>query len=187
MLFLSQGVPMLRMGDECGHTHQGNNNTYCHDGPRTWFDWTLPRKNAELFRFCQLLIRFRKIHPALRHSRHAGQRDETGAVLEVVWHGTRASCVDWSPGSRVLGLTLFQRVEGRPDDVVHLALNMHWEAHGFELPAPPPGQRWHLFVNTTMPSPEDVWEPGGEPLLETQSSILLGARSIVILVAKPSV
>jgi pullulanase/glycogen debranching enzyme len=122
---------MLRMGDECGHSHQGNNNTYCHDGPRTWFDWTLPRKNAELFRFCQMLIRFRKIHPALRNSRHPGERDETGAALEVAWHGTRASCPDWSPSSRVLALTLFHRVEGRPDDVVHLALNMHWEAHGF--------------------------------------------------------
>src|SRR5262249_16679381 len=38
MLLLSQGVPMLLMGDECGHTQQGNNNTYCHDSPLTWFD-----------------------------------------------------------------------------------------------------------------------------------------------------
>src|SRR5205085_79059 len=73
MLFLSQGVPMLLMGDECGHTYEGNNNTYCHDAPLTWFDWTLPDRNAELVRFCRLLIRFRKLHPALRHSRHPGQ------------------------------------------------------------------------------------------------------------------
>ena len=186
VLFLSQGVPMLLMGDECGRTQQGNNNAYCHDGPLTWFDWTLPRKNADLFRFCRLLIRFRKLHPALRHSRHPGERDETGAALEVAWHGTRASYPDWSPSSRVLGLTLFHRMEGCPDDVVHLALNMHWESHAFELPAPPPGQSWHIFVNTTRPSPEDVWEPGEEPLLGDQRSILLGARSVIILVARSS-
>jgi pullulanase/glycogen debranching enzyme len=26
-----QGVPMITMGDEYGHTKGGNNNTYCHD------------------------------------------------------------------------------------------------------------------------------------------------------------
>lgn len=26
-----QGVPMIYMGDEYGHTKEGNNNTYCHD------------------------------------------------------------------------------------------------------------------------------------------------------------
>lgn len=26
-----QGVPMIYMGDEYGHTKGGNNNTYCHD------------------------------------------------------------------------------------------------------------------------------------------------------------
>ena len=31
ILMVSQGVPMLLMGDEVGHTKHGNNNTYCHD------------------------------------------------------------------------------------------------------------------------------------------------------------
>ncbi|GER41762.1 glycogen debranching enzyme [Striga asiatica] len=30
-LMVSQGVPMIYMGDEYGHTKGGNNNTYCHD------------------------------------------------------------------------------------------------------------------------------------------------------------
>lgn len=30
-LLMSQGVPMVLMGDEYGHTKNGNNNTYCHD------------------------------------------------------------------------------------------------------------------------------------------------------------
>jgi glycogen operon protein len=35
MLLLSQGVPMLLMGDEIGRTQQGNNNAYCHDSALT--------------------------------------------------------------------------------------------------------------------------------------------------------
>src|SRR4030095_5193683 len=31
MLLVSQGVPMLLMGDEVGRTQSGNNNTYCQD------------------------------------------------------------------------------------------------------------------------------------------------------------
>ena len=38
---LSQGVPMLLMGDEVGRTQRGNNNAYCQDNEITWFDWTL--------------------------------------------------------------------------------------------------------------------------------------------------
>jgi isoamylase len=34
-LLMSQGVPMLTAGDELGRTQQGNNNAYCHDGPRS--------------------------------------------------------------------------------------------------------------------------------------------------------
>ena len=30
-LLVSHGVPMINMGDEYGHTKDGNNNTYCHD------------------------------------------------------------------------------------------------------------------------------------------------------------
>ncbi len=36
---VSQGVPMILMGDELGRTQQGNNNAYCHDGPLNWVSW----------------------------------------------------------------------------------------------------------------------------------------------------
>ena len=68
MLFLSQGVPMLLMGDEIGRTQLGNNNAYCQDNELSWLDWSLKEQNAELFRFRQALIALRKAHPALRHS-----------------------------------------------------------------------------------------------------------------------
>ncbi|HET7863787.1 MAG TPA: glycogen debranching protein GlgX, partial [Burkholderiaceae bacterium] len=48
-LLLSQGVPMLRGGDELSQSKQGNNNSYCQDNALTWLHWNLtPREQAFL-------------------------------------------------------------------------------------------------------------------------------------------
>jgi len=39
-LMVSQGTPMVLMGDEYGHTRKGNNNTYGHDNELNNFDWS---------------------------------------------------------------------------------------------------------------------------------------------------
>ena len=56
---LAIGIPMIRMGDENGHTNHGNNNTYCQDD-LNWFNWD---KTSELFPFLQALINLRKSDP----------------------------------------------------------------------------------------------------------------------------
>src|SRR5262249_22954323 len=106
MLFLSQGGPMLLMGDECGRAQGGNKNAYCDDSTLAWVDWALPQKYADLFRFTRNLIAFRKAHPCLRHSLHPGKGPSGSVPLEVTWHGVQAWKPDWSPGSRVLALML---------------------------------------------------------------------------------
>jgi glycogen operon protein len=185
MLLLSQGVPMLLMGDECGRTQHGNNNAYCHDGPLTWFDWDLVEKNADLFRFCRLMIQFRKRHPLLTYPLQPGpSRDRGGAVLNLSWHGTRAWCPDWSPGSRTLALMAWASGDDGPGEAVYVAVNMYWESLEFEAPSPFGGQRWHLFANTAMPSPEDVWEPGQEPPIPDPAKLLVAGRSMVVLVTR---
>src|SRR6185437_8292528 len=60
-MFLSQGVPMLVMGDEVSRTQQGNNNAYCQDNETSWLDWAKADKN--LLEFTKKLIEFRKAHP----------------------------------------------------------------------------------------------------------------------------
>jgi isoamylase len=178
ILLVSQGVPMLLMGDECGQTQQGNNNTYCQDSPLAWLDWDLVRENAELFRFCRLMIQLRKQHPSLRHALHPGP-----GAPEVNWHGTRAWRTDWSPGSRVLA---FHRIAMAGDgaDVVYVAMNMHWESLDFELPSPPAGGKWHIAANTAVPSPDDIYEPGHEPPLIDSAKIRVGGRSMIVLIAR---
>src|SRR5262249_18427752 len=85
-LLLSQGVPMLLMGDEMGRTQRGNNNAYCQDNELGWLDWGLLAANAELFAFVKHCIAFRKAHPALRNSQHPGHDPTAGGFL-LSWHG----------------------------------------------------------------------------------------------------
>jgi isoamylase len=59
---LSIGVPMIRMGDEYGHSNFGNNNTYCQD-ELSWFDWN---KHSPLLSFVQSLTTLRKSIPLYR-------------------------------------------------------------------------------------------------------------------------
>jgi glycogen operon protein len=186
MLLLSQGIPMLLMGDEVGRTQQGNNNAYCQDNELNWFDWNLLQDNADCLRFCRHLIAFRKQHPSLRQPLHAGHSGAGGGFLEVSWHGTAAWRPDWSAGSRSLALLLRGGSGAGPEDVLYLALNAYWEMLPFGLPAPPPGWRWHVFVNTGMAPPEDVWPPGAEPPLGDQGRVLVGPRSVVVFVARPA-
>ncbi|MEL6718870.1 MAG: glycogen debranching protein GlgX, partial [Bacteroidota bacterium] len=55
---LSQGTPMLSMGDEVRRTQGGNNNAYCQDNEISWFDWDLVEKNKGLLNFVRKLNKF---------------------------------------------------------------------------------------------------------------------------------
>ncbi len=185
ILMLSQGVPMILMGDEMGRSQNGNNNTYCQDNELSWLDWNLLQSNADLFRFVKSCIEFRKAHPVLRNSQHFQNRDYVGSgYADITWHGTEAWNADWSEGCRTLAFMLCGQHGKQPDNYIYTAMNMHWQAHLFKIPDLPPGLQWHIFVNTGCLSPEDIYQVGKEPLLENRSQILVGDRSLVILVGK---
>jgi glycogen operon protein len=186
MLLVSQGVPMILMGDEIGRTQRGNNNTYCHDNELNWLDWRLLDSNGDLFRFTRNCIRFRHCHPVLRGRDHLRNQDYLDSGYpDVSWHGTRAWKPDWS--GNVLAFLLCGRHARAglvKDDFVYVAMNMHWQTLPFELPGLPEGMQWHVFVNTSVSAPEDAHEPGQEPCLADQRSFMMGARSVAILVGR---
>lgn len=188
LLMVSQGVPMILMGDEIGRTQYGNNNTYCHDNELNWLDWNLVQTNADLFKFVKHCIAFRKAHPVLRSRYHLQHRDYVGSgYADITLHGTKAWYADWSPHCKTLAFMLcgkHAKHGTETDNYVYVAMNMYWEPLGFEIPGLPPGMQWHIFANTGVPSPEDSWEPGTEPVLENQGGMLLADRSVVILVGK---
>ncbi len=61
------------------------------------------------------------------------------------------------------------------DDHIYVAIE-HLLGCGlsFGLPQLPRGKRWHVAINTDASAPEDIWEPGNEPLLGDQENILVG-------------
>lgn len=188
MLMVSQGVPMILMGDEIGRSQHGNNNTYCHDNELNWLNWNLLKTNAHLFRFVKYCIAFRKAHPVLRNRYHFRNEDYLGSgYADITWHGTQAWNADWSYHSRVLAFMLCGQhaKEGKVEDnTIYVAMNMYWKALWFELPSLPETFNWYVFANTSVTPPEDIWEPGSEPILKNQSGLLIGDRSVVILVSK---
>jgi glycogen operon protein len=188
ILMLSQGVPMLLMGDEVGRTKGGNNNSYPHDNEVNWLDWRLMESSADLLRFVRNCIAFRKAHPVLRHERYLRNEDYVGSgYADVTWHGTQAYAPDWSEDSRTLAFMLCGKHarEGRDvDDYVYAALNMYWDDLIFELPELPRRLKWYGFADTREPSPQDICRPGNERLLPDQGRYAVGARSVVILVGK---
>lgn len=188
ILMVSQGIPMILMGDEVAHTKWGNNNTYGHDNELNWFDWGRLETHAEIYRFFRYCIHFRRAHPVLRNRNHFRNRDYVGSgYADISWHGVKAWEADWSYHSRTLAFLLDGK-HGRngqePDDSIYVAMNMHWESHTFELPRLPARMRWHVFANTSMPTPEDIHTPGQEVLLANQRQILVGARAVMILVGR---
>jgi glycogen operon protein len=188
ILMMSRGVPMILMGDEVGRTKGGNNNTYCHDNELNWLDWSLVDSNADLLRFYSRCIAFRRAHPVLTGDTYFRNHDYAGSGHpDISWHGTQSWSADWSLSSRVLAFMLCgQHAKNGTtvDEDIYVAMNMHWDALPFELPQLSEGKRWHVFANTSAPTPEDIREPGDEPPIEDQGQFLVGGRSVVILVGK---
>jgi glycogen operon protein len=187
ILLVSQGVPMLLMGDEVGRTQNGNNNTYCHDNELSWLDWDLQTKNAEILEFVKHSVAFRRSHPVLRNPNHFRNQDYVGSgYADITWHGTKAWNVDWSEGNRAIAFLLCGKHAKRgtvEDNYIYVAMNMHWQTQWFEIPGLPPSLQWHVFANTGAVFPSS-YLPGTEPVLENQSGLLVGDRSVVILVGK---
>jgi len=186
LLLVSQGVPMILMGDEMGRTQYGNNNTYCHDNDLNWLDWNLKEKNPDIFNFVKQVIAFRHAHPVLRNHSHFRNCDYVGSgYADISWHGTKAWNADWSEDNQVLAFMLCGKhaKEGTvQDNYIYIAVNMHWDALWFELPNVS-GLNWHVFANTGNGA-NPCFTPGAEPKLENQQGILLGDRSVLILVGK---
>ena len=188
ILLVSQGVPMILMGDEVAHTKQGNNNTYCQDNELSWFDWTRLESEADMFRFVKHCVSFRKIHRVLRNRFYFQNQDAINSGYpDISWHGVEAWNPDWSDASRTLAFLLCgQHVPAgkEPDDYIYVGMNMHWAHHAFQLPRLPKDRKWRLFVDTAAPTPHEICAPGEERLLRDQNQYALGARSVIILVGR---
>jgi pullulanase len=65
-LFTAQGVPFIHGGEEFARSKGGNNNSYNAPDSVNQVDWSLKRKNYDLFTYTRDVIALRKAHPMFR-------------------------------------------------------------------------------------------------------------------------
>ena len=107
ILFISQGVPMILMGDEMGRTQRGNNNAYCQDNLTTWVDWDLLEKNKELYEFIKNMIKLRKKYPIFQSTSYLECDDTRNG--DIILHGTKLNQPDLSYHSLSIAFELLDK------------------------------------------------------------------------------
>lgn len=169
LLFLVNGTPMFRAGDEFLQAQGGNNNPYNQDNETSWLDWDLLRKNREIFRFFKMMIAFRKAHPTLCRSRFWREA--------VRWHGAEGE-VDRSEASHCLAFFLSGASE--EDDDLYVMINGGPDDHTFFIQEGG-AEQWRRVIDTSLPSPDDFLEPRREEPVKERTYRVKG-RSVVVLI-----
>ncbi|WP_420460677.1 glycogen debranching protein GlgX [Neolewinella sp.] len=186
-LLLSQGVPMLSMGDEYGRTQSGNNNAYCQDNEISWFDWEWTEEQTALHEFTRTLIELRRENPVFHRRRFFnGQKVTEKSIGDILWlnpTGHEMTAENWAdPNQRSIGMILNgegmdeydERGRRIKDDIFLLILNGYWESVDFTLPGVKEYTRWELLMDThTSEVPVDK-------LFLADDTFSLGARSMYV-------
>lgn len=177
ILLCSRGTPMFLSGDEFADTRYGNNNPYCQDNLISWLDWSLLKKNKDLFDFFQYMIRFRKDHPVIRKDLEPSYL----GIPAMSTHGLTPDETNFSGDSHVVCVRFAGYNEStQKEDLVYLAVNSGWFPVTLTLPELPEHYKWKVAVNTGDPKCQ-FFHKNSMPTVE--SKIFLGERSVIIFVA----
>lgn len=177
ILLCSRGTPMFLSGDEFADTRYGNNNPYCQDNLISWLDWSLLKKNKDLFDFFQYMILFRKDHPVIRKDLEPSYL----GVPAMSTHGLTPDEINFSGDSHVVCVRFAGYNEAtQKEDLVYLAVNSGWFPVTLTLPELPEHYKWKVAVNTGDPKCQ-FFHKNSMPTVE--SKIFLGERSVIIFVA----
>jgi isoamylase len=194
-LLLSQGVPMLRMGDELAHSQSGNNNAYCQDNDVSWIDWSAaddfpPGGRHELVDLVTRLLTLRRDHPVFRQRAFFhGRPVHPDGVKDIAWFtpsGEEMNDGDWASASaRTLGMFLSgegirtrgPRGERIVDDSFLALLHAGEARQDFCVPGSPWSTAYIVELDTADPeAPAGRVVRGGETLsLVPRSLVLLRA------------
>jgi glycogen operon protein len=181
-LLLSQGTPMILMGDEVGRTQRGNNNAYCQDNEIAWLSWDdIEDPDHSFLTFVRGLLHLRATVPLLHAERflHGRVIEETGK-RDVVWYrpdGHEMDAAAWSdPLAKVVGLLLCDK-----EDCVLMLTNAYHEPIAFKLPPDGIAGQWQLRVDTATGriDPPD-WR------IDAGQTVDLEGRSLMLLSGKPA-
>ncbi len=158
-LMVSQGTPMLLMGDEVGRSQGGNNNAYCQDNEMNWLNLVeLEPRDAAFLEFVRAVVALRSDCSLFRQDRFLHGAPTGPEAVEVHWlrpDGEAMRDDDWNnPEARALGMLLRDRTRQ-----VVLLLNSHFEPVPFTLSAEIAGE-WRVMLDTAS----GEVRPDAEPL-----------------------
>ncbi|MEM7643039.1 MAG: alpha-amylase family glycosyl hydrolase, partial [Pseudomonadota bacterium] len=172
-LLLSQGTPMILMGDEVGRSQGGNNNSYCQPGEMNWLDWDA---DDPFEAFVRGLIAVRAAKPVLTAERFLHDTDDNPEGRHVTWHrlaGGEIAPEQWQdPERRAVALSFHAHDEA----ALFLAMN----AGGAPREVVLPEGRWRHLIDTAegAAAPDGFGAP-------VEGVLTLADRTLILLEAMP--
>ncbi|CAH9136612.1 unnamed protein product [Cuscuta epithymum] len=187
ILFISLGVPVLNMGDECGQSSGGSP---AHDA-RKPFDWNALTTGfgVQTTQFILFLSKLRTRRSDLLQKRSFLE------VESIEWHGSDQSPPRWAePPNKFLAMNLKVKTEeivtSSADGIPgHLfaAFNGADHSESVTLPPPPASMVWYCLVDTALHFPKFFSEEG-TPVKDGLATYEMKSHSCVLFEAKcPSV
>ncbi len=134
-VLLSQGTPMILMGDELGRSQHGNNNSYCQDAEMNWLRWGdgIEERDQAFFDFMRKIIALRLGQPLLRQRHFLHGEPRPNGASGVLWlraDGEQMGDDDWHmPHTRAFAMLLFT-----DQQKLLIVFNAHYEDIDFALP-----------------------------------------------------
>ncbi|XP_050238815.1 isoamylase 2, chloroplastic [Mercurialis annua] len=166
ILYISLGVPVLNMGDECGQSSRGS----ILYGDRKPFDW-----NALSTGFSCQITQFISFLSSLRIRRSDLLQKRSFLKEESIdWHGYDQSTPTWEdPTCKFLAMTLKMdnsesRLISESSNIkgdLFAAFNAAGRGENVILPVIPEGMVWRRLVDTALPFP-GFFSNDGEPVSE---------------------
>ncbi|XP_043717066.1 isoamylase 2, chloroplastic-like isoform X1 [Telopea speciosissima] len=187
ILYISLGVPVLNMGDECGES-AGGSPSY---GDRKSFDWGALKTGfgVQTTKFIRFLSSLRMRRCDLLHKRNF-MREEN-----IDWHGSDQSQPRWEdPSCKFLAMTLkvdrdnsqFNSKSSHIVGDLYIASNSSDHPEIVILPPPTEGMTWLRLVDTALLYP-GFFSTSGDPVLEQMKGLLayeMMAHSCVLFEAQ---
>ncbi len=179
-LLLSQGTPMILMGDEVGRTQDGNNNAYCQDNEIAWMKWDgLSERDARLPGIRARPHRAAEALPAASRAELPPRPARSTATAPATWSGSAPTGRRWTAPP---GATATPRSSASSSAIRPSACSS-WSAPGtircpFTLPKDE-ARRWRLRVDAGrgLIDPPDRTFAGGDTIdLEGRTLLLFSGE-----------
>jgi isoamylase/glycogen operon protein len=169
-LMVSQGAPMIMMGDELGFSKEGNNNTWCQDNSLNWMNWEKKDEYSDFFHFSSAMIRFRKLNRILRQGHYL-------SGSEISWHGHIPFTPNWEPKSRFIAFTLHDLIN---KEDIYIAFNTDMNEAHITIPPEKTRKKWHLVLDTNDENVINFSDPKNHSPLKKSSYVMKPYSSLIL-------